>query len=180
MKKPGFWRVLIAYGIDICLLFIMDAIWGIGIINLCSFPDGLWLLAFILSFAVLNVGYFMVLEGRNGFSVGKGIVNLWAHSTKKDFFTWRICGAYSLDSILFLIFLIFCFGIGSTAAPYATDFFTSLQAEDGSGQLVIVLFNVVIGVPFLVLIYYAFLETLFGASLGKKLMGLQVVQKETK
>ncbi len=177
MKKPSFWRVLVAYLVDITLLFIIDVIWGIGIINLYSLPNGWWLLFFVLSFQLLNIGYFMILEGRTGYSVGKSLVNITVQNNKGTHFIWRTFGAYGLDSILFAIFAVFCFGIGGSIAPDVTRHFTSLQYNDGSGQLIVVFFAVVIGVPFLVLVSYVLLETLFGASLGKKLMGLHVVQK---
>ena len=180
MGRPSFWRVLMAYLIDMGLLCVICIVWSIGIINLFSLPDRLWLLAFIFSFVIVNVGYFMILEGREGRSVGKSIVNLSVKNVKNNFPIWRTCGAYGLDSILFMILAIFCLIVGVDIAPDVTRHFSSLQYGDGSGQLIVVFCSVFIGIPFLILTYYAFFETLFSGSLGKKLMSLRVVQQEEK
>ncbi len=172
MQKPGFWRVAVAYLVDMGLLCVIDIVWLIIIAY--SLPENLWLLSFIVPY----VGYFMILEGRKGYSVGKSIVNLRVQNVKNNFPVWRTCGAYSLDSMLFMIFVISCLIVGVNIAPDVTHHFSSLRYGDGSGQLVVVICTVVIGAPFLILTYYVFFETLFSGSLGKKLMGLRVVRKE--
>jgi len=163
MQKPSFWRLFGAYGVDLAILLVVnvpfllamtyafDAIHGIK--TNVAVMGGL-LVAFII-----NAGYFSLLEKRGKGSWGKRIFSLKTLPAS----VWHIVGAYAIDwSFFFLL----------------TWGFVVLDYRDPD-PLLLDFFAVCICFPFGIILsylYFSISEGIFGKTLGKKLMGLQVVQ----
>ena len=176
--KSGFWRLLGAYLTDLTIILCLNSVWLYAWIWLMGifrgFPD--WLNFFaLLGWIILDVVYFAALDGEEG-TFGKRILKLKEEPTVPF---WKAFVAYGIDCALFVL-------IGSCIYFYMKhNLISHLSADDLNrgkigmeislkllGNLFLISTDALLSFPF----YFSILESLFGKSLGKKLMGLQVVQ----
>ena len=149
MRKPGFWRLAGAYGVDLIILSILNYL-GCWVLVLyfnwdrllnSNYPWGLVLNFFVLIF--LNAGYFTVFEWKGGNSLGKKIFHLKLQIA--HFPGFRVFGAYCIDA--------FCFFVAVWGWGYCVDRFLShLSMEMGIGLFVL---GSWILLPFLICFYYS-------------------------
>lgn len=167
MKKPSFWRVLVAYTVDLFILFVLNMCWlGMGwkpLLRIQWFNNSvsLSMTVGIIIFFLINAGYFALLEKNASASLGKRIVGLLINPLAPF---WRVLIAYIIDwSPLFVATWGLIAYFGASGAKYDNDPIAGL-----------------LGIPcgvILIWLYFVILESCFGKTLGKKLMGLHVVQK---
>ena len=189
MQKPGFWRLLGAYLIDWTILACFDAIWLYSIFViifvlhtvLSSTVYNTVVIGFMYSswlIIVINVGYFSLLEKGGKCSLGKRIAKLKIQPTSSF---WKVFAAYGIDCVLFVL-------IGSCVYFYMKhNLISHLSAADLnrgkigmeiSLKLLANLFLISTGALSSLPFYFSILESLFGKTLGKKIMGLQVIQDD--
>ena len=186
MKKPGFWRLFGAYGIDLVILLVFNLMWlwawmfaaSMGLVG--KFPDCLMLFG-LLGWIIVDVIYFALLEQKGDVSLGKRIFKLKIQPLDVPF--WKVFVSYFLDCALFVV-------VGSCIYFYMKhNLISHLSAADLqrgkigieiSLKLLGNLFLISAGALFCSPFYFSILESLFGKTLGKKLMGMQVVQEKTK
>lgn len=183
MKKPGFWRLLGAYSMDIMVLLGFNYVWicafGIALSVNRGLPVGL--LWFGLGGWILfNLAYFAWLEQGGKGTFGKRIFGLKLQ-TAASF--GKVFAAYAIDAALFIL-------IGVCIYFYMKhNLISHLSAADlNRGKIGIEISLKLLAILFLIStaalcsspFYFSILENKYGKTLGKKLMGLQVVQKETK
>ena len=170
MKKPGFWRVLVAYLVDIFVLCILNMCWLVmgwsPLLRIRWFNNSAFLsfTVGVLVFFLINAGYFALLERNNSASLGKRIVGLRVSPSAP---MWRVWVAYVIDWIPL---------VGSTWA--LISYFAANGVKYDNDPIAGLL-----GIPcgvILIFLYFVGLEGVFGKTLGKKLMGLTVVQAAPK
>lgn len=163
MQKPSFWRLLGAYSIDILILFVLNLgyyMWEVR--STISTLPWMWSISINLAiFLILNAGYFALFEQHGKGSLGKKLFHLKLFMNRSS--AKRVFSAYAIECIG-LFFLI-----------WGIIFLSTFVWNDMEKMVLWFLSGWVLG-PILILIYFSVLESMFGASLGKKLMGLQVVQ----
>ncbi|MBP5616360.1 MAG: RDD family protein [Elusimicrobiaceae bacterium] len=179
MNKPSLWRLLGAYGMDFFLIsfafiwftFLAWAFWGISGAEFLALIWGKDAVKAFLnsslfyeilvssSYAIVYLLFFFV-ESR-GRSLGKEVFKLRVLG-KCSF--WRVIGAYSIDLALLCFFIPLIVshvgGISDASYEYGLP----------------LLFSVLFFSNMIVMIYFPCCELCFGKTLGKKLMGLQIVQ----
>ncbi|MBQ9971078.1 MAG: RDD family protein [Elusimicrobiaceae bacterium] len=170
MKKPSFWRLLVANTVDLLVLLILNICWlSMGwspLLGIKWFNDSAFLsmTVGITIFFLINAGYFALFEKNGSASLGKRMVGL---RISPSLSIYRVLVAYIVDWIpLVAITWGFIAYFGTMGVKYDSDPIAGL-----------------LGIPcgiFLIWIYFSILEGYFGKTLGKKLMGLQVVQQEIK
>lgn len=172
MKKPSFWRALIAYSIDVMILLSLSLMW-LGLWKSFLLVHHTWWVNApllisrlgLLSWIGLLAGYFAFWERKDKGSLGKKIVKLKiqsiSHARLRCFF------AYAIDLGLFVV-------VAHYYEAYRIQYLLSQGADPEIGLLV--MWEVFLGGMIIFVVYFSILEHLFGKTLGKKLMGLQVVQ----
>ena len=182
MQKPGFWRLLGAYVIDLIVLLCFNIAWlylwmwfvSMGIV--AKLPN--WLMIFgFLGWIFFDVIYFALLEQKGDASLGKRIFKLKIQPLDVPF--WKVFVSYFLDCALFVV-------VGSCIYFYmkhnlishlsAVDLQRGKIGVEISLKLLGNLFLISAGALFCSPFYFSVCESIFGKTLGKKLMGLQVVQ----
>ena len=187
MKKPSFWKLLGAYLIDWTILVCFDAIWLCGIFtiipilhaSLSSATYNTVVIGLVYSswlIVIIDAGYFSFLEKGGTGSLGKRAVKLNIQPASSF---WKVFAAYGIDCALFVL-------IGICVYFYMKhNLISNLSADDLthgkigmeiSLKLLANLFLISAGALCSFPFYYSVLESLFGKTLGKKFMGLQVVQ----
>lgn len=157
MQKPSFWRLLGAYAVDFFILLLIDFCW--------FFLTRSESLIQSLAIWIINTGYFTLLEKNGKGSWGKRIFSLQTCSASVR----RVFSAYAMDWGLGLLFML---GIMLFLYKLTPD------PDPLAGYLAAIFLGVPVGF-LLTYLYFVTSESLSGKTLGKKLMGLQVVQ-ETK
>lgn len=171
MKNPGFWRVLIAYSIDLMILLCLSLIW-LSLWEFFLLANHTWWVSdsfLILSWIGLLAGYFAFWEKNGKGSLGKKIVKLKVQSTSHA--RLRCFFAYAIDLGLFVV-------VAHYYETYRIQYLLSQGADPEIGLLV--MWEVFLGGMIIFVVYFSILEGLFGKTLGKKLMGLTVVQAAPK
>jgi len=172
MQKPSFWRVLVAYFVDLCVLVLFDIVCFVEYISI--HPGQVPYSIITPVFLILNIGYFALLEWKQHYSLGKRLVGLLVLSRRaQNIMFLKVFFAYAVDALFAFTFVYICFVVGIIAHDQVADY---LGGRSEGGGMVFLFLMVALGGPLLTLIYYVLLETFLGASLGKQLMGLQVVQ----
>ncbi len=164
MQKPSFWRLVGAYTLDFMFgggagLFLIGPLFGIlAVIIDPLVNDGIYPLLFLIGMCLLPYIYLSLAEGITGISLGKKLVNIRVQANN---LRWgRVPVSYLLDAILLQIL---CWAFVWTLSKMSWDpialsgVFACLQG-------------------IFPLLYFPICEHFFGKTLGKKLMGLQVVQ----
>ncbi len=167
MKKPGFWRLLGAYGVDFVITF--SIVWGcchllvshfgtFTLIQVCGIYISLVLIPCILYFA----GSECVWKK----TIGKWLLGVKVLEESKRLFVEKLFTAYGIDFLFLvpglilciLVYVIYrgmsCWGCGMSGFDWC----------------------VVAGFLSVIVLYFPICESCWGKTLGKKLMGLQVVQ----
>lgn len=188
MKKPGFWRLLGACLIDWTILVCFDAMWLFGIFVLLpilhtalssaaynTVVTGLTYLNWLL--IVINIGYFAFLEKGGKGSLGKRVVNLKIQPASSF---WKVFAAYGIDFGLFVligVLMYFYMKYNLINHLSAADLAYGKIGMEVSLKLMALMSWISNGLVVGTLFYFSVLESCFGKTLGKKLMGLQVVQE---
>lgn len=182
MQKPSFWRVAVAYGIDFMVTFIMSLIvsvlWVLDTALSKSKYDIEYYIIIIpgVVLFVLNLLYFSIYEAFGGKTLGKKCLSLRVVNKQTSSPSlWRLLGAYGVDLVLLVpaeamglvIFLLGGFIVNAL-------FFGGSENE----EIWKIAIGGIIALVSAVVLYFSILESCFGKTLGKKLMGLQVVQNK--
>lgn len=176
MKKPGFWRLFCAYFVDLIILLCFSVLW-LGCWKSLRSSYGWWGsvsdLTFDFVWVVGILGYFVLCERKGNGSLGKKSVHLKIQATSPA--GLRCLGAYAID---FVLLKLLGWGFYVTRIYFLKSLLSQVDPVERkmievgvwleSGLVILVLF----------LLYFSILEHFFGKTLGKKLMGLQVVQEE--
>ncbi len=163
LQNPGFWRLVGAYIVDFMFvgglsLFLIGPLFGILLVIIKPLANDDNPLLLIIGMCLLPYIYFSLTEGITGTSLGKKLVNIRVQANN---LRWgRVPVSYLLDVILLEIL---CWAFVWTLSKMSWDpialsgVFACLQ---GVGPL----------------LYFPICEHFFGKTLGKKLMGLTIVQ----
>lgn len=176
MKNPGFWRLFVAYAID----YILVRLVLIGIFLIILFQvTGLTLNMAVGEMLGLTVFafYLAMLERKNGASLGKRWQKVKVVPAEgKTLGFGNLFGAYLIDGIMAAVFMMIA---GYVSVIIITLPLSILLTLLPFTQIIAAVFGFLIFL-FWYIFYYAFSESKWGYSIGKKLMDLQVVQEETK
>ena len=165
MKKPNFWRLFGAYGIDFCITLVVCFLCLLKFLD--TFGSVLVIFWIPLIFFAVDLFYFALLEGTQGKTLGKKCLRLRTITYEPKNLLSRFFVAYGVDLLLLLLLL---------AAYYILyGFLLSMSLLAGKG-IFSAFFSLFLIPPAIVSLYFVVLEGCFGKTLGKKLMGLQVVQ----
>lgn len=162
MKRPGFWRLVGAYGIDLLILLVLNYVYYMWEIR-TSISASPWIWSALVNlgiFIILNAGYFTILERKGEGSFGKKVFHLKVQTKPSSF---RVFGAYGMECVGFFV-VIWAIILGAT-----------FVWNDMEKMFLWFLSGWLLG-PILICLYYSILEHIYGCSFGKKLMGLTVVQ----
>ena len=183
MKTSGFWRLLGAYSMDVMVLLCFNYVWicAFGIILSVNRGLPVGLLWFGLGGWILcNVAYFAGLEQGGKGTFGKRIFGLQLQPAASF---WKVFAAYAIDAALFILIgscMYFCMKYQLishlTAAELEYQKIGILISIKLLGLLFLISTGILISSPF----YFSVLESTSGQTLGKKLMGLTVVQAASK
>ena len=166
LQKPGFWRLIGAYGIDILILWLFNFGYYMWWIHGSAprISSQLWeMLIDGTFFVVLGAGYFALFEWKGNGSLGKKLFRLKLQMPRPSW--WRVFVAYAIECVLFyaLIWGIMLF----------SDTFTATWHVGEIGMVLPIIFGWFAG-PVLICCYYAVLESIYGASWGKEICKLRV------
>ena len=184
MKKQGFWRLLGAYELDfviaylggrvlwhlfaICFSYVFMSLGGSVMPMWSAMLSGCLLIFGLLYFAGSEYWLKKTL-GKRLFGVKALVLNEGKHPSLGKFLK-----AYAIDCLAVLPILIVC--ILSTMVMQMVFCYDHCSRGREMG--------IIMGIGFVTLsllaLYFAVCEYFWGKTLGKKLMGLQVVQEETK
>lgn len=165
MQKPSFWRLLGAYSVDSCVTLLVCFICFLKFLDI--FNSAFVIFGLAPLFFAINLFYFAVLEGKQGKTLGKKCLRLRTIASEQKNLLSQCFVAYGID-LFVLLFLL--------AAYYIFyGFLLPMLLLAGKGILS-TFFSLFLIPPAIVSLYFVVLEGCFGKTLGKKLMGLQVVQ----
>ena len=200
MKKPGFWRLLGAYGVDFVILQIVNCI--IAFVSFASIDSGPkvyfdingfpheegpitplcpWLntvfqqippelFILVLSFIVVY-GYFVIMESVGGKTLGKKLFHLKILcNNTQKVSLFSLISSYFVD--LILLYPIACITMWILAL---FSFSISISSYLHKVIFLSILLFVWVLLPAL---YFSICKARWGKTLGKKRTGLQVVQEE--
>lgn len=176
MEKVSLKKLLIAYSIDIVILTIIINVFWMAMGWLLWQRIGSimsWIMP-IMSLAIY-VAYFVFFECYGGKTLGKKIAELQTVAADGgNLACWRVLGAYTIDLALLLVFMRIFWWL---AVPLSEQIIRSC-VDPYKCLFVRALIGTLIDVAIYV-VYFVIPEHITGKTLGKKLMGLAVVQ-ETK
>lgn len=162
-KRAKFWGLVGAYGLDLFLVFVGGTIFASEVEQLTEkwfaldlYGSNYW----IYLLYILYLLYFFCFEGLFGnASLGKKATGICI--TSKNLTWWRVFMSYLIDGAIIPLSVFISF--------YTQSMWTS---GDAVGDGMTGFFMILVGC----VLYSAICEYFFRKSLGKKLMGLQVVQ----
>lgn len=189
-KKPKFWDLIDAYGLDmllchitafivVCIAFLACSWLGLdSTSNQTSLLLSLAFLAVIIFFFIFPVLYFAVYESCCGTTLGKRIHGLQVVQDTKEINFWQLVKAYAVDIISSTSVGIL---LGGAEIGFIYFWFGTTDRIDTSFSVFVLAILVGIILPFVItVLYFAICESRWSKTLGKKLMGFMVVQEEKK
>ncbi|MBO4674650.1 MAG: RDD family protein [Elusimicrobiaceae bacterium] len=182
MKKPGFWRLFWAYIVDFVITFFTA--WLVWKLFWICFPHafmgikGDWdtffllLILLVACTSIPNLLYFVGSESLWGKTLAKRLFGVEVLEGNKQPSAKKLWKAYGIDFLLIIPVPTACLMIGLfIQALVCFDCYPGVFYWCVFWSMISLYFSAII-------LYFAVSEHFFGKTLGKKLMGLQVVQKE--
>lgn len=180
MKKPSFWRLLGAYLIDFAITFFVA--WMMWNLFEVCFPQaflGKYGLASLFCVLVMcafipNLLYFVGSECMWKKTLGKRVLGVEVLEGNQRPSGKKLLKAYGIDFLLSIPASIVYSMMGL--------FLQSIIIFDRRFNTLdyCIMVGIVLSCLSMTVLYFAICESIFGKTLGKKLMGLQVVQQEIK
>lgn len=181
MKKPGFWQLIGAYVIDFVITsFIVWGCWSLLVHSigegsssytfsqldkLFTFPQQCGIYIFLV--LAPNILYFAGCECIWKKTIGKWLLGVNVLARNQRLFVEKLSVAYGIDLLLLVPVSMLCILIHILLSGWNCW---------GCGMSVFD-WSVVAGFLSMIVLYFPICESRWGKTLGKKLMGLQVVQE---
>ncbi len=179
LQKPGFWRLFGAYFIDfIITFFVAWVLWKllwVFVPNRIMGVDehlGVFILVGICTVCICipNILYFAGCESWRKQTLGKRLLGIRIFGETQQNIQKKLLAAYGLDFLLLIPALTFCLIVGLIIQALVCF-------DCNPGTFYYCVFWGMTSLYFsAIILYFAMLEHFFGKTLGKKLMGLTVVQ----
>ncbi len=182
MQKPSFWRLVGAYAIDFVITFFVA--WMMWKLFWVCFPhaftgkgdmDGMALLLCLLVVCAFipNLLYFVGSECVWKKTLGKWLLGVEVFDERNQRPSgWKLLKAYGIDFLLSIPVPTACTMVGLfLQAIIIFDRRVNTLDHCITAGIVLLFLSMIV-------LYFPICESIWGKTLGKKLMGLQVVQQE--